>query len=108
MLGDESLCVRGRCDHGVGATRMARRQLRVVSADFSACPLRIEEEEQIVDRHDLRRVSRRDQQRMRGVHDIGVAGERFDGRPLDAMPQVIQYRDGHAAIDDARAQLAGH
>ena len=59
-----------------------------------------------MNRDDLRRAPGGNQQRMRGMHDVDVAGERLDRRPFEAVPEVVQDGDRHPPIDDARAKLA--
>ena len=80
---------------------MEWRQLRIVSADFGPGAFRVQKEEEIVDRDDLRRLARGNEKRMRGVDDVDVTRQRLDGRPLEAVPQVVEDRNRQRAIDDA-------
>ena len=81
----------------------AARQRRVVAPDLGAGALGVIEKVQIVDRHDLRGLPRRNQQRMRGVHDVErPAREPLDRRPVQPVPREVQEPDRHAPIDDRR------
>ena len=73
----------------------------VVAADLGPRLVGLRQEEQVVDGDDLRRAPGRDEQRVRGVDDIPTAGQRFNGGPFRAVPEIIQYPNGHTAVDDA-------
>ena len=77
----------------IGPVRVRARQRRVVAADLGAGALGMREEIQIVNRDDLRRVARRQQQRMQRVRDVErPPRERFGRRPVEAVPREIQER----------------
>lgn len=84
---------------------MPRRQLRVIATDFGTRPLRLAQEEKVVDRDHLRRMPRRHQQGMLTVSDVNLARQTFDRRRFEAMPRVIENADGDASIDHIGPQL---
>ncbi len=71
-----------RRDDRVGAARMRGRQLGIVASDLAAYAFGMVQEEEVVNGDDLRRVPGRNQQRMRGMHDVDSARQRLDRRPL--------------------------
>ena len=71
----------------------------VVPADFPGGALRMSQEVEIVDGHNLCPRSGGQQERVRRVHDIvAAAGEGFDGWPLQAVPGEIQHPDRDAPV----------
>jgi hypothetical protein len=63
------------------------------------------QEKQIVDGHHLGGAARRDEERVRGVHDVRGAGQHFDWGPAEAMPEQVQEAHRDAPVDDSRRQL---
>ena len=84
---------------------MRWRQLRIVTLDLAVHTIWMLEEEEVVNRHDLRGVPGRNEQRMRRVHDIDRTAEGLDRRPLDTVPQIVEHRHRHAAVNDTSAQF---
>ncbi len=94
----------GHRDHGVRPPRVRPGQSGVVAANFGPGVLRRVQKVQVVHRDDLRGALRGHEERVHRVHDVDVAGERFDGRPLEAMPRQVEKRDRNPGIDDRRAR----
>ena len=84
---------------------MTGREVCVVAPDLGAGGRRLRQEEQIMHRHDLGRVSAGDEQRVRRVDDVSGDPERFDWRPLQSMPEVVQDADRHTPVHDVGAQF---
>ena len=84
---------------------MARRELRIVSANFGASPLRLHQVVEIVNRDDLRGASGRNEERMRRMHDVDIACEHLDIRPLGTVPQVVQDGNRHTSVDKSGAKF---
>ena len=99
-------CTHGRSDDRVGPAGVSGCELRIVAPDLAVCAFWVIEEEQVVNGDDLGGVSRRNQQWVRGVHDVQRPGQHFDRRPFAPMPEIVQHADRDAAIDDARAKLS--
>ena len=92
---------------GVGAPSVRRRQRGVVAPDLGGGALGMRQEEEIVHRHHAGGARGRNQERMRRVDHVGLAREPFHRRPFGAVPEQVQDRHGHAAIDDAGVQRFG-
>ncbi len=87
-----------------GAVRVLADELRVVPANFSRDPLRVREEIEVVDHHDLGRAARRQQQRMRREGDVETAsGDDLYRRPLEAVPEQVEHCDRDSSVDDSNA-----
>ena len=76
---------------------------------LGARQLGVVEKMQIVNRHDLRRLPGRHDERMQRVGDVEcAAGHALDGRPAEAMPCEVQHRDRNAPIDRLdRTEIVG-
>ena len=82
--------------------RVSARQRRVVAADLGARPLRMGQEIQIVNRHDLRRrrATAAAADARSAPRRTGPARQHLGGRPAEPMPGEIEQAHRHAAIDD--------
>ena len=88
-------------DHAPGPSRMRRRQAGVVTADLACGALGMLQEVEVVHHHDLRGVTRRQQERVRRERDVArLADQGFDRRPLDIVPGEVEHPHGNAVIGD--------
>jgi hypothetical protein len=85
---------------------MIGRELWIVAPDLVAYAFWVIEKEQVVNGDDLGRVSRWNQQRMRGVHDVHASRQQFDWRPFTPVPEIVQDRHRNPAINDGCAKLS--
>ena len=65
-------------------------ELWIVAPDLVADAFWVIEKEQVVNGDDLGRVSRWNQQWMRGVHDVHSSRQQFDWRPFAPVPEIVQ------------------
>ena len=87
------------------APRVCGGEGGIVAANFAGRLFRVSQEKQVVNGDDLRGAARRNEQRVRRVHDVEVAGQRFDRRPFGAVPEQVQHAHRNASIDDRDAQI---
>jgi len=105
VLDDQPFAMLSGRHHGMRAQGVCAGQRRVVAADFRGRLLPVRQEKEVVNRDNLRRAPGRDEQRMRGVHDVEVAGHRFDRGPPRPMPEEVQYSNRDPPIDGRHPEL---
>jgi hypothetical protein len=93
--------VRGHNDL-IGTPCVFANQSGIVAANFTARPVGVVEEIDVVNGDHLRRAPRWRQQRMRGADDILVAGsEPFDWRPFEIVPGQVEEPNRNPMIRHA-------